>query len=240
MKITKQQVKELKHLINNETCNSSEVKDKIKEILPQLLNPFEVGKYYTFQNEECDFIFKVTALKHTKLGYKGAYGYGIDMKNSIFGRNYRIFYRDIIWVTEHDVKKGALKEVSKEKFLEYIIDYAEEVLGFKEGVEFKSTENSTYIARGKLEINTLCDEVIIFSGSGGAVFNEGKFAQVNKKSLIFEDNLTLGNAEVWEKTMDLRWQWDMVFDSQNTSKLARVLQQKWVENNTGTAKWENI
>jgi beta-lactamase class D len=42
MKITKQQVKELKHLINNETCNSSEVKDKIKEILPQLLNPFEV------------------------------------------------------------------------------------------------------------------------------------------------------------------------------------------------------
>jgi hypothetical protein len=121
MKITKQQVKELKHLINNETCNSSEVKDKIKEILPQLLNPFEVGKYYTFQNEE-----------------------------------------------------------------------------------------------------------------------EGKFAQVNKKSLIFEDNLTLGNAEVWEKTMDLRWQWDMVFDSQNTSKLARVLQQKWVENNTGTAKWENI
>ena len=235
MKITEQQEKNLKHLIEHETCNALEVKDKIKNIFPELFKSkveFKVDKYYTYYNYGAKFIFKVTALEHPKSDDKGGYGYGLDLSDEE-----ATFDKDVLWCDFED----EVEEITKEEFLEHIKTYAEE-LGFKEGVTcyWENEDVTHYDLEGDFNLSTDYEDGGEYLCIGGKIiYQDGEFAKIMEEDSLDFSEVT--RSTFWEKTMDLRWKSRMIpIGNQYAGTTIKVLQQKSVEVNTREEKWNDV
>lgn len=117
-----------------------------------------------------------------------------------------------------------LEEITKEEFLEHITQYAVDVLGFREGTKYLDTQERE---------RTVIHEPTQYKGEDslhcgkwqGLIFEDGKFAEVIEKPK------EVPTSSIWEPTTYLGYK------RYNGSP---VLQQKWVETNTGAEEWREI
>lgn len=117
-----------------------------------------------------------------------------------------------------------LEEITQKEFLNCIAKYTVDVLGFKEGVEYIDTRGDQGgVIHEPIQYK---DEDSLHCGKGqGLIFEDGKFAEVVEKP----EEVPV--SPIWEPTTYLGYK------RYNGSP---VLQQKWVETNTGAEEWRKV
>lgn len=242
--INKEQIKQLKDTLERKH-SANFIRDEIKtNILPELFEkPFEVGKYYEYNNEDEDikFVFK---LKETEKQIDITYlwGYGLD-----FTDGNTIFEENCCWIDDGE-GIDYLKEITQEEFMNYIKNYAIEELGFKKGVTInignimtnlgERGEPISGVVKGEPFLIGTCSsnekrlEVDITPNITTPIFKDGKFAEIVEESVI--------NNEAWEPTSKLGYKYITVFNEETITKQEKVLCQKWKNINTGNEEWREI
>lgn len=222
--LTEEEIKGLKSCLDPDMGHSAFwMRNEIKtNILPELFEDgFEVGKYYSLRYKACDFVFKVTEIREDGM----VEGYGLDLK-PVFKED--ALFEHTGW-TDIEYFEHA-KEITREEFLEYIKTYAIEELGFKEGVEFKSASSGEiFTGHGKIVNNTNVEEYpenIHFEGSG-AIFHEGKFAEIIERTEKIKQTPT----STWFATNQLRFK---------QTRSGKSLQQKSVNVETEEERWDTV
>lgn len=210
--LTDEDFKKLKRVLKKD----KELYSEVSEIMPLLKEGLEEGKYYSYKDE---IFFKAVKITEDD----EVWGYGLV--------NGKTYHEDGHFASPHNYKD--IEEIAREDFLQQIAKYAVDVLGFKEGVKY-------YIKIGGIE-GTVKHEPIQFydvealhCGEGqGLIFKDGKFAEIIEQPK--EDCITYTGDDIsdsiWMPTSFLRYK---------RYSINNVLEQKWVETNTGAEKWREI
>lgn len=226
MKLKKNQVEQLRDLLQCDAHSSHHIRTEIKNIVPELFKSFEVGKYYFFEDKFSPLYFKVTDLND-----EDVFGYGFEGNQWFNDRD--------AWASPRE--REYCKEITRTEFLEKVKEYAVNVLGFKSGVccYWETLKFYSYVS-GEVEISGKEEWITI---GNHIIFNQGNFAEIVETTNLDVGNITADTTKstIWEPTMELRWadDWEKVEVGDSTLSLRR-LQQKWVCRGSGVEEWKFV
>lgn len=164
--LTEEEINRLRDLLNEKNGHSAHyIKTEITEnLLPNLFNVCEVGKYYCCIDKDVNYIIKCTDIED---GY--VVGYGIDFSGGT------MFFKDRDWFyIGSDV---AVIETTKQDFLEEVKSYCIKK-GFKEGVTAYWEDNDVTHYNMEGAIRTPYDNRDCVAIGNKLIFIDGEFAKI--------------------------------------------------------------